>query len=245
VDSKVRIRGLRKTFEGRVVLDDLDLDIREKESLVLLGRSGAGKSVLIKNISTLMPPDSGSIRIDGVEVTTLGESRRFFLMDRFGFLFQNGALFDSLSVWENIAFKLIHNRRRSRREARRVALEKLSIVDLDERVADLYPSELSGGMQKRVALARAIVCDPEILFFDEPTTGLDPVTANKINHLILKTIELTGATALTITHDVHSAELISTRIALLADGKICWEGDRDSLRRSGNPLVDNFIDGIE
>ncbi|MDR1495208.1 MAG: ATP-binding cassette domain-containing protein [Rickettsiales bacterium] len=245
MDSKVRIRGLKKSFEGRVVLDELDLDIFEKESLVILGKSGTGKSVLIKNISTLMAPDSGSIRIDGEEITDLGESKRFLLMDRFGFLFQNGALFDSMSIWENIAFKLLFNRRIGKREAKKIALEKLRIVNLDENVAELYPNELSGGMQKRVAIARAIVCDPEIIFFDEPTTGLDPVTANKINYLILKTIELTGATAITITHDVHSAELISTRIVLLEDGKIRWEGNKYNLHGSSDLRIDNFINGTE
>ncbi|MDR3078786.1 MAG: ATP-binding cassette domain-containing protein [Rickettsiales bacterium] len=243
--TKVKVRGLSKSFEGRVVLDELDLDVLEKESLVILGKSGTGKSVLIRNISTLMVPDRGSVEIDGEEVTALRESKRFLLMDRFGFLFQNGALFDSMNVWENIAFKLLFGRRMPRREARMVALEKLAIVNLDERVAELYPSELSGGMQKRVALARAIACDPEIIFFDEPTTGLDPVTANKINHLILRTIELTGATAITITHDIHSAELIATRIVLLDEGKIRWEGDRHSLRESASPLMDNFINGTE
>ncbi|MDR2777813.1 MAG: ATP-binding cassette domain-containing protein, partial [Rickettsiales bacterium] len=215
------------------------------ESLVILGKSGAGKSVLLKNISTLMVPDSGSIEIDGEEITNLSESKRFSLMDRFGFLFQNGALFDSMNVWENIAFKLLSSRKVSRVEARKIALEKLKIVNLDDKTADLYPNELSGGMQKRVALARAIACDPEIIFFDEPTTGLDPVTANRINYLILKTIELTGATAITITHDVHSAELISTRMVLLDDGKICWEGTKVSLHESVNGKINNFVSGIE
>jgi phospholipid/cholesterol/gamma-HCH transport system ATP-binding protein len=192
-----------------------------------------------------MVPDSGSIEIDGEEITNLSESKRFSLMDRFGFLFQNGALFDSMNVWENIAFKLLSSRKVSRVEARKIALEKLKIVNLDDKTADLYPNELSGGMQKRVALARAIACDPEIIFFDEPTTGLDPVTANRINYLILKTIELTGATAITITHDVHSAELISTRMVLLDDGKICWEGTKVSLHESVNGKINNFVSGIE
>jgi phospholipid/cholesterol/gamma-HCH transport system ATP-binding protein len=165
-------------------------------------------------------------------------------MDKFGFLFQNGALFDSMNVWENIAFKLLFNRKIGRTEAKKIALEKLKIVNLDDRVAELYPSELSGGMQKRAALARAIACDPEIIFFDEPTTGLDPMTANRINYLIIKTIELTGATAITITHDVHSAELISTRIVLLDDGKICWEGPKANLHKTTNKKIKNFIEGI-
>jgi phospholipid/cholesterol/gamma-HCH transport system ATP-binding protein len=242
---KIEIRGLKKSFDEKVVLDELDLDIFRGESLVILGRSGAGKSILIKTISTLMAPDAGTIKIDGQEITKLGETKRFLLMDKFGFLFQNSALFDSMTIWENVAFKLLHSRKINSTEARKIALEKLKIVDLDEKVADLYPNELSGGMQKRVAIARAIICNPEIIFFDEPTTGLDPITANKINLLIIKTIELSGATAITITHDVHSANLISSRIALLDNGKICWEGTKDNLYNSNNRQINNFIGGIE
>ena len=175
---KIEISNLCKKFGNKIILDNLNLNVYDKESLVILGRSGEGKSVLIKNISTLLKPDSGTIKIDGVDITKT--KNKFDLMNRFGYLFQNGALFDSLTVWENISFKLLNNFKFSRSQARKVAIEKLEIVDLDEKIADLYPSELSGGMQKRVSLARAIACDPDIIFFDEPTTGLDPITAEKI-----------------------------------------------------------------
>ncbi|MDR2778200.1 MAG: ATP-binding cassette domain-containing protein [Rickettsiales bacterium] len=243
--NKIEIRNLTKSFSGKMVLNGLDLDIEEKKSLVILGKSGGGKSVLIKNMSMLMTPDSGSIKMDDQEITHLGETKRFKLMDKFGFLFQNGALFDSMKVWENIAFKLILNKKIREREAKKIAIDKLEIVDLDEKIADLYPHELSGGMQKRVALARAIACNPEVIFFDEPTTGLDPVTSNKINNLIVKTIEITKATAITITHDINSARMISDKMVLLADGKICWEGNRDTMYDANSVPIKKFLGGIE
>lgn len=239
--EKIRIRQLKKTLGNRVVLDNLDMDVEEKKSLVILGRSGSGKSVLIKNITTLMKPDSGSIKIDGEEITNLGETSRFKLMEKFGFLFQNSALFDSMNVWENVAFKLLNRYKMTHSEAKKIALEKLEIVDLNANIAMLYPSELSGGMQKRVALARAIACNPEILFFDEPTTGLDPITAEKINNLIVKTVRITGATAITITHDIHSAKFISDRIVFLNEGKICWDGTAETMELSDNDFVQRFL----
>lgn len=241
MNNKIEIRNLKKSFGRKLVLNNLDLDIEDKKSLVVLGRSGSGKSVLIKSISTLMKPDSGSIKIDGEETTHLNEAAKFHLMDKFGFLFQNSALFDSLSVWENVAFKLINKHKISRDEAKRIAINKLEIVDLNKNIVNLSPAELSGGMQKRVALARAIACDPEIIFFDEPTTGLDPITAEKINNLIIKTVRIVGATAITITHDIHSAKMISDRIVFLNDGKICWNGNRDNLESSDNNFVQRFL----
>ena len=236
---KIEISNLCKKFGNKVVLDNLNLNIYDKESLVILGRSGEGKSVLIKNISTLIQPDSGLIKIDGVDISKL--KNKFDLMNRFGYLFQNGALFDSLTVWENISFKLLNNFKFSRSQARKVAIEKLEIVDLDEKIADLYPSELSGGMQKRVSLARAIACDPDVIFFDEPTTGLDPITAEKINDLIIKTTKIVGATAITITHDIHSAKKISDRIVLLSKGKIIWEGNKYDIENTDNDLLNRFL----
>lgn len=236
---KIEIKNLCKKFGNKVVLDNLNLNVYDKESLVILGKSGEGKSVLIKNISTLMQPDSGIIKIDDVDITK--NRNKFELMNRFGYLFQNGALFDSLTVWENISFKLINNFKFSKNQARKIAIEKLEIVDLNENIADLYPSELSGGMQKRVSLARAIACDPDIIFFDEPTTGLDPITAEKINDLIIKTTKIIGATAITITHDIHSAKKISDRIVLLNSGKIVWEGDKDSIENTDNELINKFL----
>ena len=237
--AKIEIKGLCKSFGEKKVLDNLDLNINNGESLVILGRSGEGKSVLIKNISTLMQPDSGQILIDGVDITKIKD--KFALMNRFGYLFQNGALFDSLTVWENVAFKLINNFKFSKQKAKEIAIEKLEIVDLSKDVADLSPSELSGGMQKRVSLARAIACDPDIIFFDEPTTGLDPITAEKINDLIIKTVKITGATAITITHDIHSAKRISDRIVLLSKGKIVWDGDKNSMFNTDNELLNKFL----
>ncbi len=236
---KIEISNLCKKFGNKIILDNLNLNVYDKESLVILGRSGEGKSVLIKNISTLLKPDSGTIKIDGVDITKT--KNKFDLMNRFGYLFQNGALFDSLTVWENISFKLLNNFKFSRSQARKVAIEKLEIVDLDEKIADLYPSELSGGMQKRVSLARAIACDPDIIFFDEPTTGLDPITAEKINDLIIKTTKIVGATAITITHDIHSAKKISDRIVLLSKGKIVWEGNRFDIEDTDNELLNKFL----
>lgn len=241
MNNKIEIRNLKKSFGKKLVLNNLDLDIEDKKSLVVLGRSGSGKSVLIKSISTLIEPDSGSIKIDGEETTKLNEAAKFRLMDKFGFLFQNSALFDSLSIWENVAFKLINKHKIHRYEAKRIAINKLEIVDLNKNIVNLSPAELSGGMQKRVALARAIACDPEIIFFDEPTTGLDPITAEKINNLIIKTVKIIGATAITITHDIHSAKMISDRIVFLNDGKICWSGNRDNLESSDNDFVQRFL----
>lgn len=236
---KIEIANLCKKFGDKVILDNLNLNVYDKESLVILGRSGEGKSVLIKNISTLLKPDSGTIKIDGVDITKT--KNKFNLMNRFGYLFQNGALFDSLTVWENISFKLLNNFKFSKKQARKIAIEKLEIVDLNENIADLYPSELSGGMQKRVSLARAIACDPDIIFFDEPTTGLDPITAEKINDLIIKTTKIVGATAITITHDIHSAKKISDRIVLLSKGKIVWEGNRFDIEDTDNELLNRFL----
>jgi phospholipid/cholesterol/gamma-HCH transport system ATP-binding protein len=240
-NNKIKIKKICKSFGSKTVLNNLDLDVEDKKSLVILGRSGVGKSVLIKIISTLIQPNSGSVIIDDKEVTNLNENERFKLMNKFGYLFQAGALFDSLPIWENVVFKLLNNLKMDREEAKKIAIEKLKIVDLDESIINLSPSELSGGMQKRVSLARAIACDPEIIFFDEPTTGLDPITSETINDLIIKTVKIVGATAITITHDIHSAEKISDRIILLDEGKIRWDGDKNNIRNSNNNVVRKFL----
>ena len=242
--NKIEIKNLSKSFGKKKILDSLSLDIEDKKSLVILGRSGTGKSVLIKTITTLLEPDSGSIKIDGVEVTSLKSKEKDKLMNKFGYLFQNGALFDSLTIWENIAFKLLNNNGISRKIAKEIALEKLEIVDLDEKIANLYPCELSGGMQKRVSLARAIATDPEIIFFDEPTTGLDPITSEVINDLIIKTTKITGATAITITHDIHSAKKISDKMVMLNEGKIAWSGTSEDLDTTDNELIKKFLNKI-
>ena len=240
---KISIRGLTKRFGPKQVLKGVDLDLPAGRSLVVIGGSGTGKSVLIKCVLGLMTPDSGSIRIDGVEVVgasrdTMDEMRR-----KFGMLFQGGALFDSLPVWENVAFGLLAAKRVDRAHAMAKAEETLGMVGLGPEVARLMPAELSGGMQKRVGLARAIAHSPEILFFDEPTTGLDPIMADVINGLIVRCVRQLGATALSITHDMASVRKIADRVAMLYDGRIVWEGPAERIDASGNPYVDQFIHG--
>jgi len=237
------VEGLRNSFGEHVVHEDLSLKVRRGEILGVVGGSGTGKSVLIKCILGILRPDAGSIRIDGAETVGLGRADRTQLMLKFGMLFQGSALFDSLSVWENVAFGLTQGRGMGRNQAREIAIQKLAKVGLSEDVAYLSPSELSGGMQKRVGLARAIAADPEIIFFDEPTTGLDPIMADIINDLIVSTVKDVGATALSITHDMVSARKISDKIAMLYGGKIIWQGPTGEIDRSGNPYVEQFIHG--
>jgi phospholipid/cholesterol/gamma-HCH transport system ATP-binding protein len=243
VTNKIEVRGLHKSFGSKVVLNGLDLDIPAGESMVVIGGSGTGKSVLIKNIIGIMEPDAGSIKIDGVEVVGMRTSEREAIMKKFGMLFQGAALFDSLTVWENVGFGLIEGRGMSREDARKIAIEKLAQVGLGPAVADLSPAELSGGMQKRVGLARAIAAEPEILFFDEPTTGLDPIMSDVINDLIIQCVRKLGATALSITHDMASARKIGDRAAMIYGGKIIWTGAMNKIEKSGNDFVDQFIHG--
>jgi len=240
---KISVRGLRKSFGRNRVLDGIDIDFASGESLVVIGGSGTGKSVLIKCILGLLHPESGSVAIDGAETVRLRRAARERVLRKFGVLFQGSALFDSLLVWENVAFGLIHGHGMERQAAREIALAKLAAVGLGPDVAELRPAELSGGMQKRVALARAVAADPEIIFFDEPTTGLDPIMADVINDLILKCVRELGATAVSITHDMVSARKIADRIAMLHKGRIVWHGPAAEIDRSGNPFVDQFING--
>lgn len=240
---KIEISGLQKAFGSKVVLDGIDLTINSGESLVVIGGSGTGKSVLIKCILGILQPDKGSIRIDGQEVTKLSFKERQAIMHKFGMLFQGGALFDSLPVWENISFALLQNHKMNRAAAKELAVEKLQAVGLPPEVAMLSPSELSGGMQKRVSLARAIAANPEIIFFDEPTTGLDPIMADVINQLIVKCSKDLGATTLTITHDMASVRRIAHNVAMLYKGKLIWQGQVREIERSGNEYVDQFIHG--
>ncbi len=240
---KIRVRNLKKAFGRKVVLDGLDVDVGVSESLVVIGGSGTGKSVLIKCILGILKPDEGSIQIDGEEVVGMPARERERVNRKFGMLFQGGALFDSLPVWENVGFGLIAAKHATRPKAKEIAIAKLAQVGLGPEVADLFPSELSGGMQKRVALARAIAADPEIIFFDEPTTGLDPIMADVINDLIVKITGEVGATGLSITHDMASARKIADRIAMLYQGRIIWAGPTGEIDRSGNPYVEQFIHG--
>lgn len=242
-DLKIKVRGLCKSFGRKVVLRDLDLDVPKGQSLVVIGGSGTGKSVLIKCIIGLMKPDKGSIEIDGHEVTRMSSGEREEIMHKFGMLFQGGALFDSLPVWENVAFGLIAGRGFNRAEAKEIALRKLAAVGLGPDVAQLYPAELSGGMQKRVSLARAIATEPEIIFFDEPTTGLDPIMSQVINELIKQCVDDLGATALSITHDMQSLRVIGDNAAMIYDGRIIWHGPAGDIDHSGNAHVEQFVQG--
>ncbi len=240
---KISVRGLRKSFGRKQVLDGLEIECGSGESLVVIGGSGTGKSVLVKCILGLLHPEAGSIRIEGAETVGLPRGAREQLMQKFGMLFQGSALFDSLNVWENVAFGLVQGRGMERPAAREIALAKLASVGLGPEVSLLRTAELSGGMQKRVALARAIAADPEIVFFDEPTTGLDPIMADVINDLIVKCVREVGTTAVSITHDMVSARKIADRIAMLYQGRIVWHGPTAEIDHSGNAYVDQFIHG--
>ncbi|PWC28886.1 ABC transporter ATP-binding protein [Teichococcus aestuarii] len=240
---KIRLRGLTKRFGAKTVLDGVDLDVAAGEGMVVLGGSGSGKSVTIKCILGLITPDAGSIEIDGRDVLAMPRREREALNDRIGMLFQNGALFDSLPVWENVCFKLLAQKRITRAKARDKAAEVLAQVGLAASVGDLSPSELSGGMQKRVGLARAIAAEPEIIFFDEPTTGLDPIMGAVIDGLIVDCVKRLGATAVSITHDMASARRIGDTAAMIHKGRIVWTGPAATLGHSGNAMVDQFANG--
>ncbi|NBD28577.1 MAG: ATP-binding cassette domain-containing protein [Alphaproteobacteria bacterium] len=237
----ILLSDLHKTFGTNAVLRGVDLHVPRGESMVVIGGSGTGKSVLIKCILGLITPDSGTIAVDGQDVT---RADRDAFLARFGMLFQGGALFDSLPVWQNVAFRLLRGSlKRPKPEAREVAIEKLRRVGLSPDVADRLPAELSGGMQKRVGLARAIAAEPEIIFFDEPTTGLDPIMAGVINDLIREIVTEMGATAITITHDMASVRAIADDVAMLHAGKVRWSGPVGQMDDSGDPYLHQFITG--
>ena len=242
-EPKIRIRGLTKAFGDKTVLDGIDLDVEAGTSTVVIGGSGSGKSVLLKCILGLIEPDAGTIAIDGQDVLRLPRLERERVNARIGMLFQAGALFDSLAVWENVAFGLLAQHKATRADARQRAGAILAQVGLDPSVGDLSPAELSGGMQKRVGLARAIAGQPDILFFDEPTTGLDPIMGAVIDGLIVDCVKRLGSTAIAITHDMASATRIGDRAAMLFRGKLVWQGAAAELLDSGNPLVDQFTHG--
>ncbi len=241
----IRVRNLQKSFGAKHVLRGVDLDVEKGKSLVVIGGSGSGKSVLIKCIIGLLKTDRGAIEIEDRDIARLTDRDRTFVTRRSGMLFQGAALFDSLKVWENVAFRLLYGARTSvsHKAAHARALDCLAQVGLAPEVGNLLPAELSGGMQKRVSLARAIASNPEILFFDEPTTGLDPIMSDIINNLIVEQVRALGATAISITHDLASARKIADEVAMLYEGRIIWRGSPDDMMHSGNPMVDQFVNG--
>ncbi|MBC2835257.1 ABC transporter ATP-binding protein [Paragemmobacter straminiformis] len=237
----ITLSAVHKSFGANRVLRGVDLTIPKGESMVIIGGSGTGKSVLLKCILGLVTPDAGTITLDGQDVS---RADRDAFLARFGMLFQGGALFDSLRVWENVAFRLLRGSlKRPKHEAREIAIEKLRRVGLKPETADLFPAELSGGMQKRVGLARAIAANPEIIFFDEPTTGLDPIMSGVINALIREIVTEMGATAMTITHDMSSVRAIADRVAMLQDGVIHWTGPVAEMDAAPDPYLQQFIHG--
>lgn len=240
---KISLTGVEVAFGPKQVLRGLDLDLEEGRSLVVIGASGSGKSVLLKCILGLIRPRRGAIRIDGEDMLKASERKRTRLTRQIGMLFQGSALFDSLRVWENIAFRLLYGEGGDRAAARARAIESLAEVGLAPEVGDLFPSALSGGMQKRVALARAIAAEPRVLFFDEPTTGLDPITADAISTLVSERVRALGATSISITHDMAAAAKIADEIAMIHQGVIVWRGPAATIRDSGNPMVDQFVAG--
>ena len=239
----LKLEGVEKGFGAKQVLHGVDLEVARGQSLVVIGGSGSGKSVMLKNALGLMTPDKGRILFGGEDVTNATGKARETMRARIGMLFQSGALFDSLTVWENVAFRLINSEGTRRKDAKERAIETLKKVRLGSDVASLYPAEISGGMQKRVSLARSIISEPDLIFFDEPTTGLDPITADAINDLIVEMVRGLGAAAVSITHDMASARKIADEIAMLFEGRIIWRGKAADVMNSGNAYVDQFVHG--
>ncbi len=240
---KLHLKGVTKAFGRRDVLDNVDIAVEAGKSLVIIGASGQGKSVTLKIAVGLMKPDTGCVCVDGQDVTGLDATERGRRIPRIGMLFQGAALFDSLRVWENVAVRLVLADKMPRKEAKDRAIEALGRVGLSSNLAMSYPGELSGGMQKRVGLARAVVAHPEILFFDEPTTGLDPITSDTINDLIIEEVKRLGCTAISITHDMASARKIGDEIAMLHGGHIVWRGPAKDIDHADNAYVQQFING--
>ncbi len=238
---KIRLSGVTRSFDGVRALDAVDLQLEPRQSLVLIGGSGSGKSLLLKCILGLVVPEDGSIEVDGVETVGMPDSQRMDWMRRFGVLFQRQGLFDSLTVWENVSFRLLQENGTSRHDAREIAIEKLKQVGLSPDTADLSPSEISGGMQKRTGLARAIATDPEILFLDEPTAGLDPIMSNIISDLINDRVDDLGASAISIVSDLAVVRRIADAVAMLHEGRVVWRGSVTELDETDNAYVRQFV----
>mgnify|MGYP006083006587 FL=1 len=240
----IKVRNLSKKFDKNIVLEDINFDLYEGESLAIIGASGSGKSVLLKNIIGLLKPDKGSIKINNVETVNLSRAKKEDLLLDLGITFQHGALFDSLKVWENIVFKIQRLKKLSIKDGQKIALNIIKNLGLKPDVLNLYPSEISGGMQKRVAIARAICSKPKILLFDEPTSGLDPVTGSIIDELIVNSVKSLGASAITITHDMASVSRIADKIILIDQQKISWAGKPEEMLKSSNLKIQQFIKAI-
>ncbi|MFC4238169.1 ABC transporter ATP-binding protein [Thalassospira xianhensis] len=241
--AKISLRDVHKSFGPKKVLQGINLDVGPGESVAIIGGSGTGKSVTLKCVLGLLVPEQGSIKVNGTEMVGASRSTREEMLAHTGMLFQGAALFDSLPVWENVAFGLIEGRGMKRKQARDIAIARLADVGLGAEVANMSPASLSGGMQKRVGLARAIATEPEILFFDEPTTGIDPIMGDVINDLIVKCTRELGACAMTITHDMASARKIADRVAMLYQGKIIWDGPVSEIDNADNPYLQQFVSG--
>ena len=240
----IEVRNLSKKFDNNVVLQDINFDLYEGESLAIIGASGSGKSVLLKNIIGLLKPDKGSIKINNTETVNLSRAKKENLLLDLGITFQHGALFDSLKVWENVIFKIQRLKKLSKKDGQKIALDIIKNLGLNPEVLNLYPSEISGGMQKRVAIARAICSRPKILLFDEPTSGLDPVTGSIIDELIINSVKSLGASAITITHDMASVSRIADKIILIDQQKISWAGKPKEMLKSNNVKIQQFIKAI-
>ena len=240
---KIKMRGVMKSFSGKHVLRGIDLSVNAEESLTLIGTSGCGKSITLKCLLGLITADGGSIKVDGAEILGTKRTTLEAMRHRFGMTFQFGALFDSLSIWENVTFRLRHQQKMNRADARDLAVDTITQLGLSPHVIDQYPAELSGGMQKRVALARAIADKPEILLFDEPTSGLDPITGGVIDRLIIEAVKSLGATAMTVSHDMASVRRIADKVAMIHNGVIIWCGPVAEMDNTGVPEVDQFVHG--
>ena len=237
----IEVKNLRKSFNGNIVLKDINFKLFEGESLAIIGASGSGKSVLLKNIIGLLKPDNGSIEINKTNIVNLPRVQKENLLQELGITFQHGALFDSLKNWENIVFKVKNREKLSNKNAEILALSIIKNLGLEPKILNLYPSEISGGMQKRIAIARAICGNPKILLFDEPTSGLDPVTGSLIDKLIITAVKTVGGSAITITHDMSSVCRIADKVILIDNQTIGWSGTPKQMLKSKNSKIQEFI----
>jgi len=240
----IKVRNLTKKFNEKIILKNINFDLYEGESLAIIGASGSGKSVLLKNIIGLLKPEIGSIKINNVETINLSRSKRENLLLELGITFQHGALFDSLTIWENVIFKIQRIKKLTKIDGQKYALDIIKNLGLGPDILNLYPSEISGGMQKRIAIARAISSNPSILLFDEPTSGLDPVTGSVIDELIVKSVKRLGASAITITHDMASVSRIADKVILIDDQTVSWTGKPNEMLKSNNAKVQQFIKAL-